>query len=116
MRKLRSAAGRAGATIGAVSFVDVAVTAATSIGVVSDDPVVLHDGSNVVVHLRPAAVVARVSTLTAAIRPGVFAWFERDAVVARHVAARGVLATRPLAVRSVDGVVVGLWEFVPHDL
>ncbi len=98
-----------------MSPVEVAVTAATTIGVVSDDPVVLHDGSNVVVHLRPARVVARVATVTAAIRPGVSAWFRRDALVARHVASRGVLATRPLAVRSVDGVVVGLWEYAPHD-
>lgn len=99
-----------------MSPVDVAVTAATSIGVVSDDPVVLHNGSNVVVHLRPAGVVARVATLTARVRPGVLSWFRRDALVARHVAARGVLATRPLApALVVDGFAVGLWEYVPHD-
>lgn len=113
---MRSAAGRAGATISGMSTVDVAVTAATSIGVVCDEPVVLHNGSNVVVHLRPADVVARVATLTAAIRPGIEAWFERDALVARHAAGRGVLATRPLAPAvPVDGHVVGLWEYTPHD-
>jgi hypothetical protein len=99
-----------------MSAVDVAVTAATSVGVECDDPVVLHDGSNVVVHLRPSAVVARVSTLTARVRPGVSAWFRRDALVASHLAARGVLATRPLAPAvSVDGCVVGLWHYEPHD-
>jgi hypothetical protein len=99
-----------------MSPVEVAVTAATSIGVVCDEPVVLHNGSNVVVHLRPAPVVARVATLTARLRPGIEAWFERDALVARHLVSRGVLATRPLvAALPVDGFVVGLWEYSPHD-
>lgn len=99
-----------------MSAVDAAVTAATSLGVSCDDPVVLHDGSNVVVHLRPAAVIARVATLTARVRPGVEAWFRRDAAVATHVAARGVLATRSLSPAvSVGGHVVGLWRYEPHD-
>lgn len=36
-----------------------AVTVATSLGVPCDEPSVPHDGSNVVVHLRPSPVVAR---------------------------------------------------------
>jgi hypothetical protein len=113
---MRSAAGRAAATIEVMSAVDVAVTAATSLGVGCDDPVVLHDGANVVVHLRPSAVVARVATLTAQVRPGVSSWFRRDALVAAHLAARGVPATRPIAPAvSVDGRVVGLWHYEPHD-
>jgi Ser/Thr protein kinase RdoA (MazF antagonist) len=92
-----------------------AVTAATSLGVRCDDPVVLHDGSNVVVHLRPAPVVARVATLTARVRPGIAEWFRRDAEVAGHVSDRGVLATRPFAPpRVVDGHVVALWHHEPH--
>lgn len=99
-----------------MTALDAAVTAATSIGVECDDPVVLHDSSNVVVHLRPAAVVARVATLTALVRPGVESWFRRDALVATHASSRGVLATRPLALpRTVDGFVVGLWHYEPHD-
>jgi hypothetical protein len=93
-----------------------AVTVATSLGVECDDPVVVHDGSNVVVHLRPSPVVARVATLTADIRPGIEAWFARDAQVARHVASRGVLATRPLGEPVVTGeTVVALWHHEPHD-
>lgn len=99
-----------------MSPVEIAVTAATSLGVRCTDPVVLHDGSNVVVHLRPAPVVARVGTLTARVRPGVEAWFRRDALLARHVAARGVQATRPFAEPVVvDGVAVALWHHEPHD-
>lgn len=93
-----------------------AVTAATSLGVTCSDPVVLHDGSNVVVHLRPAPVVARVATLTARVRPGIEEWFRRDEQVARHAASRGVLATRPFAPpRQVDGYVVSLWHYEPHS-
>jgi Ser/Thr protein kinase RdoA (MazF antagonist) len=78
--------------------------------------VVLHDGSNVVVHLRPAPVVARVATLTARVRPGIETWFRRDALIARHATARGVLATRPIAPAiHVNGFVVGLWHHEPHD-
>jgi Ser/Thr protein kinase RdoA (MazF antagonist) len=93
-----------------------AVTVATSLGVPSTDPVVLSDGSNVVVHLRPAPVVARVATLTADLRPGVVAWLARDVAVARHLAARGVAATRPLADPVLaGGTAAALWHHEPHD-
>lgn len=97
-----------------------AVTAATSLaaglGLPVADPVVLHDGSNVVVHLRPAPVVARVATLTALVRPGVEAWFRRDALVAGHLAARGVPVTRPFSAPVVTtDTVIGLWHHEPHD-
>lgn len=93
-----------------------AAKAAADLGFRGTDPVVLHDGSNVVVHLRPEPVVARVATRTALIRPGVEAWLARDIAVARHVAARGVAATVPLAEpRHVDGAVVALWRHEPHD-
>jgi Ser/Thr protein kinase RdoA (MazF antagonist) len=100
----------------------VAVTAATSLaaslGLPGDDPGVLRDGSNVVVHLRPAPVVARVATVTALVRPGVEAWLTRDIQVARHLAVRGVPTTRPLddaGPHHVDGIVVALWHHEPHD-
>jgi len=99
-----------------------AVTAATSLaaslGLPGDDPAVLRDGSNVVVHLRPAPVVARVVTLTALARPGVEAWLTRDIGVAHHLAARGVPTTRPFTdagPHHVDGAVVALWHHEPHD-
>lgn len=99
-----------------VSAVQAAVTAATSIGVACDDPEVLHDSFNLVVHLRPAPVIARVATLTARVRPGTASWFERNALVARHVASRGLLTTTPLvpAVET-NGHVVALWRHEPHD-
>ncbi|MFC4857971.1 phosphotransferase family protein [Actinophytocola glycyrrhizae] len=93
-----------------------AVTVATSLGVPCDDPVVLQDGSNVVVHLRPSPVVARVATLTADVRPGVEAWLTRDIAVATHLAAHGVAATVPLSEPvEVAGAVAVLWRYEPHD-
>jgi hypothetical protein len=97
-----------------------AVTAATSLagerGLPCSDPVVLHDGSNVVVHLRPAPVVARVATLTAQARPGIETYYIRDVQVAEHLLARGVPAARPLDLPVVrSGVVIGLWHHEPHD-
>jgi Ser/Thr protein kinase RdoA (MazF antagonist) len=96
--------------------VDAARRVGADLGISAGDPVVLHDGSNVVVHLRPAPVVAKVASRTALIRPGVEAWLSRDIAVARHVAARGVAATEPLAEpRHVDGAVVALWRYEPHS-
>ncbi|MGB3443710.1 MAG: phosphotransferase [Actinophytocola sp.] len=93
-----------------------AVTVATSLGVPCDDPVVLHDGANVVVHLRPAPVVARVATLTSDVRPGVEAWLTRDIAVARHLTARGVPSTTPLSDPVLTGGTVAvLWRYEPHD-
>jgi hypothetical protein len=45
---------------------DAAVKVAASLGVYSSDPVVLADGANVVVHLSPAPVVAKVAASTTA--------------------------------------------------
>lgn len=104
--------------------VQAAVTAATKLaadlGLRCTDPAVLNDGSNVLVHLRPAPVVARVATLTALIRPATEEWLTRDIALATHVAARGVPATRPLVdppagpYRRGDAVIV-FWEHLPHD-
>src|SRR5918998_2864754 len=47
-----------------------AVAVAAAGGVACREPVVLRDGSNLLVHLRPAQVVARVATATATVRAG----------------------------------------------
>ena len=83
-------------------------------------PEVLKDGANVVVHLAPYPVVARVASETARARAGVRAWIERDMRVARHVAARGVAAARPsidppAGPHRYDGFDLAFWEFVPHS-
>jgi len=46
-----------------------AVAVARAHGLAVGEPAVLSDGVNLVVHLRPAPVVARVATLTPLLRP-----------------------------------------------
>ena len=45
-----------------------AVKVAANLGVHATDPVILNDGANVIVHLRPAPVVAKVAASTPAVR------------------------------------------------
>ncbi|MFL5884767.1 MAG: phosphotransferase family protein [Thermoleophilaceae bacterium] len=66
------------------SAIDAAVAVAAAQGLGVTDPVVLQDGSNVLVHLRPAPIVARVPAVTARFRNG-------DAWLAREVAVAGFL-------------------------
>ena len=70
-----------------------AVAAATAVaaahGVRSAGAQVLHDGVNVVVHLPPAPVVARVATLTPLLRPDPARPFGREVAVAGVLASAG---------------------------
>ncbi len=84
---------------------------AAELGLPVDDPVVLGDGSNVLVHLRPAPVVARVGAVTAAVRGDVLGHFRRADAVSRHLAARGVAVVEPV---ERDGHAVTFARHVPH--
>jgi hypothetical protein len=92
-----------------------AIAVAEAQGVRFSDPVVLADRSNLLVHLRPAPVVARVPTTTGAVRPG-SAWLAREVAVAGHLAACGAPIVAPSAdvdpgPYEHDGLPVTLWEF-----
>jgi hypothetical protein len=96
-----------------------AVSLAASHGVICDDPDVLSTGSNVIVHLRPAPVVARVAARTALVRPSVRDHFARDLSVSAFLAGRGVPVVTPSSdlpagphVR--DGFVMSFSTYVPH--
>jgi hypothetical protein len=96
-----------------------AVTLAASHGVVCDDPVVLEDGSNVIVHLRPAPVVARIAARTALVRPSVASHFDRDLSVSAFLASRGVPVVTPSSElpagpHTTDGFVFTFSTYVPH--
>ncbi|MEU6154085.1 phosphotransferase [Actinosynnema sp. NPDC047251] len=86
------------------------------LGLPVDDLAVLKDGSNLLVHLRPAAVVARVGAVTASVRGDVFGHFARADELSRFLAGRGVPVVAPVAapVRE-GGWVVALAEHVPHQ-
>lgn len=67
------------------------LTAATrALGLRVDRPVVLGDGANLVVHLAPSPVVARVATLTAEMRGDGYNFLRRERDVCRALLERGL--------------------------
>jgi hypothetical protein len=96
--------------------VDAAVKVAASLGVHSSDPVVLADGANVVVHLSPAPLVAKVAASTTAVRPAA-AWLQRELDVAQFLAGRGAPVMMPspevpATVHHGDGQVMSFWRYL----
>ncbi len=101
-------------------LVDAAVRTAARFGVPSTSPVLLRDGSNVLVHLAPAPVVARVASLTADVRPDVVATLAKDVALAAYLAGRGAPVVAPSAElppgpHACEGRTVTFWTFVEHD-
>jgi len=95
-----------------------AVAVAREHGLRVDEPVVVRDLTNLLVHLRPAPVVARVARLFAVVRG-------RDAIeahvqVARHAAARGAPVAAPAdelppGPHERDGLLITFWRWYDHD-
>lgn len=97
-----------------------AVTVARSHGLTVTDPEVLKDGSNVVVWLRPAPVVARVATTTALVRTEVWRWLRREVSVVHHLRSRGAAVVPPSELippgpYQHDGAWLSCWRYVEHD-
>jgi hypothetical protein len=87
--------------------------------VACEDAVVLAAGSNVLVHLRPAPVVARVMTGTAMLHGDVERWLAGEVAVGAFLGERG-LAVAPTDLLAPgphqhDGLWMTFWEFVEHD-
>jgi hypothetical protein len=59
---------------------------ASACGLAQDEAVVIYSGSNVLVHLRPAPVVARVMTGTVALHDDPSKWLEREISVLEFLA------------------------------
>jgi hypothetical protein len=79
-------------------------------------PRVLRDRGNLLVHLAPAPVVARVATLTGARRTGEH-WLRREVSVAAFLARAGAPVVAPSAEldpgpHTHDGVSLSFWEYV----
>jgi Ser/Thr protein kinase RdoA (MazF antagonist) len=86
----------------------------------SDDPEIIADGSNVLVRLVPAPVVARVATTTALVRKPAERWLALDLDLAGYLAARGFPVVPPskelpAGPHQHDGFAMTFWEFVEHD-
>ncbi len=90
-----------------------AVAVGRRVGLPVRDPVVLSDAFNLVVHLAPSPVVARVPTVTARLRPDVLEWVRREIAVGTHLDATTDLAD-PGPHRH-GGFVVGLWRHLAVD-
>ena len=84
-----------------------------------EDAVVLAGGSNVLVHLKPTPVVARVMTATAVLHDDLEGWLTREVAVGQFLGERGlaVAPTRlaPPGPHQRDGLWMTLWDYVPHD-
>ena len=94
-----------------------AVKVAASLGVYATDPVILANGANVIVHLSPAPVVAKVAASTPAVRPDNAAWLQRELDVVRFLAGRGVPVMAPSpevppVVHHGDGQVMSFWRYL----
>ena len=94
-----------------------AVAAAAELGVVCTEPAVLADGANVIVHLRPSPVVAKVAATTPALRADVAAWLRRELDLALFLADIGAPAMRPsrevpATVHRLDKHVMSFWTYL----
>jgi len=98
--------------------VEAAVGVARGLGLRVQEPLVLRDVTNVLVHLAPAPVVARVPVTFARLRGR--AWVTKELELVASLRDRGLPVAGP--VRDVPagphdrgGFLVTLWEYVEHD-
>jgi hypothetical protein len=89
-------------------------------GVACDEAVRIAAGSNDLVHLKPAPVVARVMTGTAVLHDDVERWLAREVAVGAFLARRTGLVVPPTDMlppgpHERDGLWMTMWTFVPHD-
>jgi Ser/Thr protein kinase RdoA (MazF antagonist) len=97
-----------------------AVRLAREQGLAVERPRVLWDEQNLIVHLAPSPVVARVATRIAWSRPDPVAWLAREVTVARHAAAHAGPVVAPTDLvdpgpHITDGYALSLWTYVTHS-
>jgi len=95
-----------------------AVAAASALGFTGLEPVILADGSNVIVHLTPAPLVAKIPASNAELRPEVGAKLGRELELAVFLTAAGVpvmppSAEVPAVVHHADGHPMTFWTYLP---
>ena len=93
---------------------------ATTHGLPATDAVVVHAGSNVVVHLAPAPVVVRVMSGTAALHADPAVWLEREVGVCTYLARLGAAVVAPSeelppGPHRVDELWITCWAHVAVD-
>ncbi len=105
------------ATSGSADAVQAAVSAAAGLGVTGVEPAILADGANVIVHLAPSPLVAKVAASTTAVRPDADAWLGRELDLARFLAAAGAPVMTPSAevpavVHHAGGHRMSFWTYL----
>ncbi|HEX4306770.1 MAG TPA: aminoglycoside phosphotransferase family protein [Solirubrobacterales bacterium] len=85
-------------------------------GLKFDAPAILRDRGNLLLHLRPAPVVARVATLTGTRRAG-DDWLRREVSLAGFLASAGLPVVAPSGEldpgpHTEDGISLSFWEYV----
>jgi len=96
---------------------DAAVSVAAGFGITRTKPVILADGANVIIHLSPSPVVAKVAASTTAVRPDAAAWLQRELDVVLFLTGAGapVMAPSPevpAAVHRAGGQVMSFWRYL----
>jgi hypothetical protein len=91
---------------------------AAACGLKLNEPVVIHSASNVLVHLRPAPVVARVMTGTVALHDDPRKWLEREISVLEFLAPSGLAVSPSPLIAPGPHCHDGLWmtftEWIPE--
>lgn len=98
--------------------IEAALAVASRQGLRVADAVAVGTGSNVIVHLRPAPVVARVMSGTQVLHADPRVWLQRELDVVRHLRACGAPVVAPTELCDAGpfehaGVWLSLWEFEP---
>jgi Phosphotransferase enzyme family len=98
--------------------VDAAVAIATGHGVEVTQPRVLHHSNNVLVHLAPAPVVAKVAETPR--RGQGTASIARELAIGHFLAGRDAPAVPPATIlpagpHTADGLELAFWRYCPHD-
>jgi hypothetical protein len=93
-----------------------ATEVARNLGLSFSEAEVLRDQSNLLLHFRPAPVVARIATGTVRVRRG-SAWLARELAVAEHLSAAGAPVVSPsrelpAGPHTRGGFVMTFWEHV----
>jgi Phosphotransferase enzyme family len=96
---------------------DAAVSVAAGFGISRTRPVILADGANVIIHLSPSPVVAKVAARTTEVRPDAAAWLQRELDIVSFLTGAGapVMAPSPevpVAVHRADGQVMSFWTYL----
>jgi hypothetical protein len=104
---------------GEASAVAAAQVVAREHGVACDVAGRIAAGSNVLVHLKPAPVVARVMIGTAVLHADPEQWLAREVAVGAFLAERTELVVPPSDIlppgpHEQDGLWMTMWRFVPH--